>query len=277
MPQILNTNYASLNTQYALNASQGKLQHALQKLSSGLRINSARDDAAGLEVATRMTAQSRGMAVAARNANDVISMMETAESGLRQITENFQRMRELAIQSLNGINGSAERQQLQVEYQQLQEHTSAIISGTRYNDFPVLDMATVMTSFVVQVGADPFDKIPYATLSLSDDISIAGTVSATSISAANVARTAVWYIDAALNLSQYHQRYCGGAQSRLEAVISNLQTASNNTAAATSRIMDADYAEESAKLARNQVLQQAGIAMLSQANSSPNLLLSLLR
>lgn len=275
MPQIINTNIPSLNAQRNLNTSQGALGIALQRLSSGLRVNSAKDDAAGLAIATRMTAQGRGMTVAIRNANDGISLAQTAESALGQLKDHLLRMRDLAVQSANGTNTSGDRAQLQNEYGELMEEVSRIYSQTTFNGLYILGADAGTNTF--QVGANSGQTVDIVTNNFS---AVYAGFSGSSISGTNTgnsAAAALTAIDAALDSLNSQRSIYGAAQSRFEGVISMLQVARENQDAAASRIMDADYASETAALTRAQILQQAGVAMLAQANALPNNVLSLLR
>jgi flagellin len=266
MPQIINTNVMSLNSQRQLNKSQNDLTTSLQRLSSGLRINAAKDDAAGLAVAMKMDAQLRGMTVAQRNASDGISFAQTADAALETIGNQLQRMRELATQSLNGTLCDTERSKIDVEYSALQDETSRIQEAAKLNDLKVLDGTT---SFSFQVGANVGDSI---TAQFST-VSVAGTsVSTTAAAAAAIGSITTWLGNVASIRANV-----GGVQSRLTFTVSYLESAVENQAAAKSRILDADFAAETAALTRAQILQQAGVAMVSQANSVPQNVLSLLR
>lgn len=277
MPAIINTNMQSLNAQRNLTSSQGALSTSLQRLSSGLRVNSAKDDAAGLAIATRMTAQSRGMSVAIRNANDGISMAQTAEGALAQIKDHLLRMRDLAVQSANGTNTSADRGELQQEFLTLQNEIVRIHSGTQFNQINVLATTGDMT---FQVGAGTTSATDQVAITSSDisatDVSGA-TDSGTSITGASEAVSAMSAIDAAIVTINAERSKFGAAQSRFEGIVSVLQIARENQTAAASRIMDTDFASETAELTRTQILQQAGTAMLAQANSMPQNVLSLLQ
>jgi len=264
MASVINTNIASLNTQRNLSTSQMGLHTAIQRLSSGLRVNSAKDDAAGLSIATRMDAQVRGMNVAIRNSNDAISFSQVAEGGLSKQTDALQRMRELAVQSANGTNTAADRTNLDAEFQQLATEVTRLGTATKFNGASVFG-----TSTTFQVGADAADTIAVASVS-------AGTISG-SVSTASAATTAIGAIDTALDAVNTTRATLGATQNRFEAVVSGLQIAAENQSAAKSRIMDADFAAETANLTRGQILQQAGTAMLAQANSLPNGVLALLR
>jgi flagellin len=279
MPQVINTNVASLSSQVNLNKSQGSLSNSLQRLSSGLRVNSAKDDAAGLAIATRMTANSRGMEVGIRNANDGISLMQTAEGALDNIKDNLLRMRDLAVQAANGAIGSSERSQLQNEFGQLQAEVTRTITATTFNGLSILgsDMSAV-TSY--QIGAQTGDTISFGTLTGNTTADVSGAVSAgTTLTGTSpaAASAAIVSIDTALNNITSKRSVYGAAQARFEGVVNQLSTAKLNTDSAVSRIMDTDYASETAKMTRSQVLQQAGVAMLAQANSMPNSVMSLLR
>jgi len=275
MAQVINTNIASLNSQRNLNSSQNALSTSLQRLSSGLRVNSAKDDAAGLAIATRMTAQSRGMTVAIRNANDAISLSQTAESALGQIKDHLLRMRDLAVQSSNATNTSGDRAQLQNEYTELTNEISRIYTQTSFNGLKILDTDAGTNSF--QVGANSGETVDIVSTSLTGVFS---TISATSVAGATSATSAgaaITAIDSALDQLNTERSVYGAAQSRFEGIVSMLQVSKENQTAAASRIMDADYASETAALTRAQILQQAGVAMLAQANALPNNVLSLLR
>jgi flagellin len=386
MPQIINTNIASLNAQRNLNASQNSLAVSLQRLSSGLRINSAKDDAAGLAIAQRFTAQVNGLNVAARNANDGISLAQTAEGALGEIANNLQRIRELAVQSRNATNSLSDRQALNTEAQQLKNEIDRVATQSAFNGVKLLDGS--FTNQVFQVGANVGETITvssianaqsaqlgsssiaqvtgaaasaftaitaghltinavsvgpiaadtnaanrassiaaavnsysgqtgvYATILSSaptqvvltnsgsvpatPDIVIAfGGASATTAttgltaattSAATVtgfaaldissgagADTAITSMDAALTTVATARATLGATQNRFSSVVSSLQTAAENLSASRSRIQDADFAAETANLTRAQILQQAGTAMLAQANALPNNVLTLLR
>ena len=277
MASVINTNVASLNAQRNLSSSQSSLQTALQRLSSGLRVNSAKDDAAGLAIATRMQAQSRGMGVAIRNANDAISMSQTAENAVGQIKDHLLRMRDIAVQSANATNTSADRDQLQTEYGELSKEISRVYTQTNFNGINILDTGAGTNSF--QIGANTGQTVDIVTTSLSG---IYGGISGTSVSGSSstvsaTAVAAIAAIDDQIDALSTQRSVYGAAQTRFEGVVSMLQSAQENQDSAISRIMDADYAAETAKLTRAQILQQAGTAMLAQANSSPNGVLTLLR
>ncbi|CAD85504.1 MAG TPA: flagellin domain-containing protein [Nitrosomonas europaea] len=275
MPQVINTNIASLNAQRNLNVSQNSLSTALQRLSSGLRINSAKDDAAGLAISERMTSQIRGMNQAARNANDGISLAQTAEGALVEIGNNLQRIRELAVQSANATNSEDDREALQKEVTQLIDEIQRVGEQTSFNGTKLLDGS--FASQIFQVGANEGETIDFTDIAdvtasgLSvDSVDITGT---DGTAAASVITT----IDDALKIVNSTRADLGAIQNRFSSAIANLQTSAENLSASRSRIQDADFAAETAALTRAQILQQAGVAMLSQANALPNNVLSLLR
>lgn len=266
MAASINTNVASLNAQRNLSTSSSSLQTSMQRLSSGLRVNSAKDDAAGLAIAERMDTQTRGMNVAIRNANDAISMAQTAEGALGAISSNLQRMRELAVQGANGTNTGADLASLDAEYVLLAAENTRILSSTKFNGVSVL--AAVSSQF--QVGANAGDVITVAVSAASQTATTLGATNAT----ASAQLTA---LDADINTMTTIRATWGASQNRFEQVISNLRVGAENSAAARGRIVDADYAMETANLSRAQILQQAGTAMVAQANQLPQGVLALLR
>jgi flagellin len=385
MAQVINTNVASLNAQRNLNASQSSLATSLQRLSSGMRINSAKDDAAGLAISNRFTAQINGMNTAARNASDGISLAQTAEGALGEITNNLQRIRELAVQSRNATNSASDRAALNTEAQQLKQEIDRVASTSAFNGVKLLDgsfsaqsfqvganvgetitisaltnagSSALGTSSVAQVtgaAASTFGAIAagdlkintvsvgaiaantnaadrasaimaavnnyssqtgvYATVLSSSpgqvvltnsgsvpatpDVVIAlagtGTLASTGLTAATTsaaaatgfaaldissaagADTAMTQMDAALQAVNTGRATLGALQNRFSSVVANLQTAAENLSASRSRIQDTDFAAETANLTRSQILQQAGTAMLAQANSLPQTVLTLLK
>jgi flagellin len=382
MASVINTNIASLNTQRNLNSSQASLNTSIQRLSSGLRINSAKDDAAGLSIATRMDSQIRGQQVAVRNANDGISLAQTAEGALTSVSDSLQRMRELAIQSSNSSNTQVDRDALNSEVTQLKAEIERVANQTSFNGTKLLDGSFSGANF--QVGANAAETISVASITDANLAALGGTVNtattsvaasaltgfATAIAAGDVtingvdigaiaasgsaaeragslvnainqvsgqtnvgasydnatgqislrstagsiviagaapavttsgfaagttaatattgitglsvasyagSQSAITQIDAALKQVSSARADLGAVQNRFTSVVSNLQTSVENLSASKSRIMDADFASETANLTRGQILQQAGTAMLAQANSLPNGVLSLLR
>lgn len=383
MASVINTNIASLNAQRNLNTSQGDLNTSLQRLSSGLRINSAKDDAAGLAIAERFTTQINGLNQAGRNANDGISLSQTAEGALSEVTNNLQRIRELAVQSSNATNSASDRNALQTEVTQLLNEIDRVADQTKFNGVALLDGS--FTGAVFQVGANSGETITvaattdantaalgsvsqntsaglsvaastltgFATAIVPGDVTvngvdigaIAGAGSAaeragqlvnainnvsqqtgvgasydgatgqlslnseaaitiaggtantiagfatgalatvTTVSGIDTltvgnfagAQTAIDLIDSALTSVNSARATLGAIQNRFESVVANVQTTSENLSAARSRIQDTDFAMETANLTRAQILQQAGTAMLSQANSAPQNVLALLQ
>ncbi|MFA6015647.1 MAG: flagellin [Gallionellaceae bacterium] len=303
MPQFINTNIASLNSQRNLNQSQGALQTSLQRLSSGMRVNSAKDDAAGMAIASRMESQIRGLNQAARNANDGISLAQTAEGALASIQSNLQRMRELAVQAGNATSASStDMAAINNEFLQLAQENDRVIDATSFNGQQLFPIAGITLTF--QVGADTnaaangpnlisidTTTTPVTlTSSYNNPAAPSGAIATAYPAAAAMtmgatgglvdqatAQTAILNLDADIATIAGQRSTFGAVQSRFESIISNLQIASENTSASKSRIMDADYAAETAALTRAQILQQAGTAMLAQANQSPNTVLTLLR
>jgi len=378
MAAVINTNISSLNAQRNLATSQNELAISLQRLSSGLRINSAKDDAAGLAISERMTTQIRGSNQAVRNANDGVSLAQTAEGGLGSISDSLQRIRELAIQSANATNSASDRAALNVEAQQLSDEIQRVASSTTFNGVNLLDGSFLAQQF--QVGANAGETISvndvvnaqtsslgantlaiatggpvsntaiptltitdasstaipvgallagtgtlteraeelrvaindispqtnvYATIDPTDSTALvltsdhafvvagasaalagaipAGTLSAEAgfttldVSSVGGANVAIQTMDSALNAVNTARANLGALQSRFASVVANLSINSENLSAARSRIRDADFAAETASLTRAQILQQAGTAMLAQANSVPQNVLSLLQ
>ncbi len=304
MPQTINTNLNSLNAQKNLSMSQSSLATSMQRLSSGLRVNGAADDAAGLSIAERMTSQVRGMAVASRNANDAISLAQTAEGALGSVGNLFQRMRELAVQSANATNSSTDRASLNQEFGQLAQEATRTLGGTQFNGKSILsdtnalnfqigaNTTTSGTSGVDQISVDGFGwsanssittVLGSAVLSgaLSDTSGVAIATNSPALSIAgtdgSAASAVITKLDDAINAVNTQRGNYGAVQNRFNNVVANLQTASENQTAARSRIMDADYAVETSNLSRANILQQAGNAMVAQANQLPQQVLSLLR
>lgn len=276
MAQTINTNVMSLNSQRNLNQTNNLMATSIQRLSTGLRVNSAKDDAAGLAIAERMSSQVRGMNVAMRNASDGISLAQTAEGALGKVGDMAQRMRELAVQSANVTNSDTDRESLDLEFQQLGEEITRTLSGTQFNGLAITAADAGALVFQIGAGTTANDTITVNT----KDMSAEGGV--TDVTGGNIATvadstTAMDNIDTMLTLVNTERATYGAVQNRFEAVIGTLEIASENQSAARGRIMDADFASETANLTRAQVLQQAGTAMLSQANSAPQNVLSLLR
>ena len=276
MAMTISTNIFSLNAQRNTAATQSTLATSMQRLSSGLRVNSAKDDAAGLAIAERMNSQVRGMNVAMRNANDGISFAQTAEGALAKVGDALQRMRELAVQSANGTNNADDRDNLQAEFAQLNSEVDRIVSGAKFNDTALLDGSVATFTFQVGAGTDTTDTIDVDAVDLSATVT---AVTALDISGADAtgATAALDALDTAIIDVTTGRANMGAIQNRFDSVIANLQTSAENLSAARGRIMDADFAAETMNLSRAQILQQAGTAMISQANQLPQQVLSLLR
>src|SRR5574337_915175 len=286
MPQTINTNLASMNAQRALDGSQGSLKTSLARLSSGLRVNSAKDDAAGLAIAERMNSQIRGMNVAIRNANDGISYAQVAEGALSKIGDSMQRMRELAIQARNASNTEKDQDSLQNEFLELQKEVKRVLDGTTFNGQTIFT-ATGVLDFQIGAGTTINDRVSVSlgTTALASDTSLTnvtattamiGDTNATTAVTGGAIDTVIGYLDTAIDTINSQRSVWGATQNRFEAVISSLQVSVENQAAARSRIMDADFAAETANLSRAQILQQAGNAMVAQANQLPSQVLALL-
>lgn len=278
MAQVINTNVMSLNAQRNLSTNSASLATTIQRLSSGLRINSAKDDAAGLAIAQRMTTQVRGMEQAARNANDGISLAQTAEGALQEISNNLQRIRELAVQAANGTNSNEDKAALQKEVQQLKDEISRVVENTKFNGIHLLNTSGTVIS--IQVGANDtdHDKID---VTLNDIKTALSGITSSSFSVeamtAGSGASNLSALDTALQSVNEARADLGAIQNRFSSAIANLQVSAENMAASRSRIQDADYAKETAELTRNQILQQAGTAMLAQAKAIPQNVLSLLQ
>ncbi|NLR74591.1 flagellin N-terminal helical domain-containing protein [Leeia aquatica] len=298
MPLVVNTNISSLNAQRNLASSSSQLATSLQRLSSGLRVNSAKDDAAGLAIAAGLTSQIRGNTQAVRNANDGISLSQTAEGSLGQVAGNLQRIREIAVQAANGSISDTNRSQLQKEVDQLTQEISRIVSTTEFNGQLLLSGNQALTFQVGSEGAATNQvAIGSASLNLASALADTSGVGSTAtgsvgLNTFNVNLTAVQTIsvltsaNASANIEALDTDIAqisnsratfGAIQNRFEAVIANLQNYVENITSSRSRIQDADFALETSQLTRNQILQQAGTAILAQANTVPQAALSLLR
>jgi flagellin len=279
MALVVNTNVASLNAQRNLSGAASNLAGSLQRLSSGLRINSAKDDAAGLAVATGLESLTRGNDVAIRNANDGISVGQTAEGALGQITGNLQRIREIAVQSSNSSITDTQRGNLQKEVNQLTQEISRTVQTTNFNGQALLSGSTTLT-FQVGASGQSDNQVTFDTAVLTAiagyaaDLTATGTIDISTSAGASAALSA---LDEAIGSVSTERATFGGVQNRFQAVVANLSNYNENLTAARSRIMDTDFASETANLTRNQILQQAGTAILAQANALPQAALTLLR
>ncbi|MBF0180470.1 MAG: flagellin FliC [Magnetococcales bacterium] len=271
------TNVSALNAQRKLDFTTKALGTTFQRLSSGLRINSAKDDAAGLTIATRMTSQIRGINQAARNANDAISMAQVAEGALDETTNALQRIRELAVQAANDTNVGVDRLAIQKEIDQLLSEIDRIAVHTEFNN-QVLLSGGWETPKVFQMGAKGGQTILMSVLRTTTiSLLSVGAGAAINVSTQASANKTIGRVDSALDSVSDIRASLGAFQNRFEAVIANLSNISENTSAARSRITDADIAAESAALTRNSILQQAGTAILAQANQQPQIALQLLK
>jgi flagellin len=280
MAQVINTNVMSLNSQRVLMNSQSSMATSLERLSSGLRINRASDDAAGLAISQRFTAQIRGLEQANRNANDGISLLQTAEGALDEVTNMLQRMRELAVQSLNGTVSNSDRNSLSDEYNELKSEIGRILDSTEFNNTNLLHTDGALTMQVGFKNGASY-QIVVSTQNMATRGTAAGGLASVlgnlSIGSGGQAGSAVGILDSALNSVSEKRADFGAKQNRLEATVRNNANVIENQSAARSRVLDTDFAAETANLTRTQILQQAGTAMLAQANAMPQNVLSLLR
>jgi len=302
---VINTNVAATITSNALAKNERAMGQAMERLSTGQRINSAADDAAGLAISSKMTSQVRGLDQAVRNGNDAISMIQTADGALIEVSNMLQRMRELAVQAATGTNGATDKAALQTEFAELRKQIDSIATGTTWNGEKVFGQTAASVSKGFQVGANAGQQISVTfknfqtadgSTALTDADSAffalnsiaAGTgddmkISQIDLSAAmgtadnGNPQEALYMLDAALAKVSSERATYGAAINRLEYAVDNLANVSQNTAASRSRILDADYASESTELARTQIIQQAGTAMLAQANQQAQSVLALLK
>lgn len=291
MSSVINTNIMSLQVQNALSTNSSNMQTAMQRLSTGLRINSAKDDAAGLAITDRMTTQINGSTVAARNAQDGISMAQTAEGAMGALTTTLQRMRDLATQSANATNSTSDRQNLQTEFSQLQSELSRIVNNTQFNGKNVLAGGlSGSANAKYQVGANTsagnqitfsvtnMQNAGYASGGISGVLSTGTTVISIGSNATfTQIMNAMSQIDSAITAIDTSRAKLGAIQNRFQVTIDNLNTFITNQSQARSSILDTDFAAETSALSKAQILQQAGNAMLTQANQAPQAVLSLLR
>ena len=282
---VINTNVASLRTQAAMGQNTKALQGVMEQLSTGKRINSAADDAAGLAISTRLTSQINGLNQAVRNANDGISMLKTSEGATDTVTNMLQRMRELAIQGANGTNSSADIESMNTEYQQLYSEMKRIANTTAWNNMNVLDGTfSGGVSFMVSEVAGPNSKISAAIASFDPTAGATNALvdgfaamSGSSISAGSTATDLLNKISVAISGVNKVRSTLGATINRLQFTVDNLTNVSTNLSASRSQIEDVDYSQATADLAKRQVIQQAATAMLAQANQQPQSVLSLLK
>ncbi|WP_347003862.1 flagellin [Enterobacter roggenkampii] len=295
---VINTNLLSLTTQNNLNKSQSSLGTAIERLSSGLRINSAKDDAAGQAIANRMTAQVKGLTQAARNANDGISVAQTTEGALNEINTNLQRIRELTVQAQNGTNSADDLVSINNEVVDRMKEINRVASQTSFNGVKVLSTAQTLN---IQVGANDSETIGISLKKIDSSTLFAGNAKMSGITEGSTGKASVGIlatysaaigataatatvasgllaeIDKAISDVDSLRSSLGASQNRFESTVNNLNSTVTNITAAKSRIEDADYATEVSNMSRAQILQQAGTSVLSQANQVPQTVLSLLR
>jgi flagellin len=283
---VINTNVKSLVAQNAATVNNRSLSKAMEQLSTGKRINTAADDAAGLAISNKMTAQVRGLNQAVRNANDSISMIQTAEGATQEITNMLQRMRELAVQSANDTNTDTDRGSLDAEFEQLSEEINRIAESTQFNTKNVLagtsGGSTQTMTFHVGANASQTIEVDFLNMTTASGATLSSVAWASGTGSFNIAtqsdaNSAITTIDEAIAAVDEFRADLGAKVNRLTYAADNLTNVSQNTSASRSRILDADYAQATTELARTQIIQQAATAMLAQANQAPQSVLSLLR
>tara|TARA_B110001450_G_scaffold115147_1_gene108844 strand:- start:159 stop:1052 length:894 start_codon:yes stop_codon:yes gene_type:complete len=295
---VINTNTAATLTANALTKNERAMSQAMERLSTGVRINSASDDAAGLAISSRMTSQVNGLNMAVRNANDAISLVQTADGALVEVSNMLQRMRELAVQGASGTMSLTDLDALDVEFEALTSAIQDIATDTEWNGTKILNGTSNNGAFSFQVGANASQTIDVTIFDFDTTGEAAATTSvgvfenidatayadddtndlaALSLQTSTLSSTAITNISNALTKVEAHRATLGATINRLEYAADNLANVSQNTSASRSRILDADYASETTELARTQIIQQAGTAMLSQANQAAQSVLSLLR
>ena len=277
MALTVNTNIASLNAQRNLNSSQTALNTAMSRLSSGLRINSAADDAAGLAISEGMKAQVNSMNQAIRNANDGVSLVQTAEGALNEVSNILNRMRVLTTQAATGTVAQSQRSYIKSEFGQLANEITRIASATTFNGIKLTGSAATSIKIQVGTGNAAFDTIKIINKKMDASTGLGIHVASFGVSTPGSAQAMLSKLDSAISKVSAQRASLGASQNRLQSVINNLQVASQNTAAAQSRIADTDIAAETANMTRAQILTQAGISILSQANQAPQAALKLLQ
>ncbi|WP_017672142.1 flagellin [Blastomonas sp. AAP53] len=271
---VIGTNVSAIRAANASTAAQGMLSKSIDRLSTGKRINSAADDAAGNAISTRMTSQIRGLNQAVRNANDGISLAQTAEGGMNEITNMLQRMRELAVQSASGTLSTGDRTNLQAEVAALILQVDDVAEKTNFNGVPLLNAAAAGAPVAIQTGLAAGDVV---NVGLANVTTTGLSVNAINVDSVAGAGTALGLLDTALNNISTAQANLGASQNRLQATVSSLINRATNLSEARSRIQDANFSEESTNLAKAQILSQASTAMLAQANQSQQGVLTLIR
>ncbi|MFJ2461377.1 flagellin domain-containing protein, partial [Pseudomonas neuropathica] len=279
----VNTNTTSLNVQKNLNRASDALSTSMQRLSSGLKINSAKDDAAGLQISNRMSSQIRGNTQAIQNANDGISVAQTAEGALQATTDILQRMRELAVKARNGTNGTADQTATNAEFAQMSDEITRISASTNLNGKNLLDGSAGTVTLQVGANTGSANHIDLVLSSKFDAVSLSvgsGTLSLTGATVTGASQNidnAITAIDAAIAAIGATRASLGASQNRLTSTIQNLQNITENTTAAQGRVQDTDFAAETANLTKQQTLQQASTSVLAQANQLPSAVLKLLQ
>lgn len=273
----INTNLAALNAWRNMTINNDKMSKSLEKLSSGYRVNRAADDAAGLAVSEKMRAQIRGLNMAVRNAQDGVSLVQTAEGGAQKIQDMLQRMRELAVQASNDTLTDPDRALLQEEFQNLIQEIDRTANSTKFNTKALIDGSVAGTTLTIQVGPGTSTSADHITISLQALDAAALQVDGLNINNVTAAQGAIDGLDTAINEVSKARANFGALQNRLEAAIETLLIQAENLTAAESRIRDVDMAQEMANFTKFQILQQASTAMLAQANVAPQSILSLLR
>lgn len=277
MSLMINTNVASINAQRNLAKTRIDLNSTLEKLSSGYRINRAGDDAAGLAISEHLRAQIRGLKQASRNANDGISMVQVAEGSLNEISSILIRLRELSVQAASDTVGPVERQFLNLEYEQLTQEVDRIADGTEFNKTKLLNGTGAIFDIQIGTGNDPnIDRITFDASSVDANVSALG-INLTSVTDQASAQNSLSAIDSAITSVSAMRAEFGAIQNRLQSVINNLEVSIENISAANSRVRDTDIAAETAELAKNNILLQAGTSVLAQANQSSSIALTLLK
>lgn len=272
----LRTNMSSINSQKNLQRTEKTLGTAMSRLSSGMRITKAADDAAGLSISERLKAQVRGFSQAQRNANDGVSLLQTAEGALGEIGDMLTRMRELAVQSANGTLGTDERSSLNDEFGALRSEIDRIANATEFNGIQLID-GSLSSGVAMQVGIANVAANDRISITLTDaDATAIGITGGMALTTATTSQNSIVLIDSAITNIANRRGDIGAVQNRLTTTVNNLQTMQENLSAANSRISDADVATESASFARTQILMQAGLSVLSQANQLPQMALMLI-
>ncbi len=278
---VINTNVASLTSQAAIAANSRGLSKAMQQLSTGRRINSAADDAAGLAISDKLTAQIKGLNQAVRNANDAISMLQTAEGATNEITNMLQRMRELAVQAANDTNGTDERTALNNEFSNLRTEINRVASSTSFNSMNLLDgsaaSSTGLVSFQVGATYSSANTVTFTFSSFATSGSITNAIASNVLTSLSGAQTALDAVDTAIQNVDTQRASMGALSNRFQYTVDNLTNISVHASESRSRVTDTDYSEATAELAKHQIIQQAATAMLAQANQQPQQVLTLLK